>query len=611
MPRINLKFYALVVLISGLWFSAGFRTVTAHSDSHPFRYVSNNGVDQGVCSQPKSPCRSIEYAVNQAGKGDRVKVAAGEYQLDGLDIFFLLSDMVIIEGGYNKDFSARGAERNESVIKGLPGEYRQRLASRGFKLLRDQKDAAIQLSIKDRQLLSRYQKLTSATEGAAECEDGLAGEYPCHNLDLQSHIPLSSFSSNPTSANDIWGFVDLNDQREYALIGLRNATAVVDVTNPQAPVEVGSVEGISSSWRDIKVYQYFDEAENRYQAYAYVTTEAATQGMQILDLTGLPDSVSLASTLTEFSRAHNVYLGNTDYANGMPLDQSGASLYIAGSNKDEGAFRVFSLQDPVNPSLQLSPPAGTGYVHDVTSLNIEDERKNDCPSLQSNSALTNCQLFIDFNESSVDLWDMTDKSNPTLISSTGYAGANYTHSGWWSEDKMTLLIQDELDERELGIKTTLRAMDISDLSNPSIIGTYTGQTYAIDHNGFSVGNYYYMSNYRRGLSVIDISTPSDMVDVAFFDTYPVPEENDANFDGAWGVYPYLPSGNILVSDIGYGLFVLKLNENDGEMPTEPNDDSGTGDSVIPPPAPASSGGGSINTFLLGMFLIIAVMRRKA
>ena len=168
---------------------------------------------------------------------------------------------------------------------------------------------------------------------------------------------------------------------------------------------------------------------------------------------------------------------------------------------------------------------------------------------------------------------------------------------------MTLLVQDELDERELGIKTTLRAMDISDLVNPAIIGTYTGQTYAIDHNGFSVGNYYYMSNYRRGLSVIDISDPSAMADVAFFDTYPVPAENDANFDGAWGVYPYLPSGNILVSDIGYGLFVLKLNENDGAMPTEPDDGSGSADDDITPPAPPSSGGGSFNVLLLLLFLI--------
>ena len=66
-----------------------------------------------------------------------------------------------------------------------------------------------------------------------------------------------------------------------------------------------------------------------------------------------------------------------------------------------------------------------------------------------------------------------------------------------------------------------------------------------------------MSNYERGLTVLDITDPATPAEVGFFDTYT--PSNNASFNGAWGVYPFLPSGNILVSDINSGLYILKDN----------------------------------------------------
>ena len=592
------KIFRLLLAIS--LFAVPILPVLAHSGAHPVRYVSNKGADDGVCNKVSAPCRTIAYAVNQSSKGDKIHVAEGEYQVKGLDVFFLLSDMVELKGGYSSDFTKHHPASSQSTIKGIPAEYRQRLAKRGFKLLQDTKDSDIQLSIEDKKLLETYKTISSKVEGPSPCENGMAANYECHNIDLQSHIPLNEFSTNPSSANDIWGFVDLNNQKEYALMGLRNATVVVDVSDPQVPVEVGSISGAASTWRDIKVYQYFDNSTSRYKAYAYVTTEANLQGIQILDLTDLPNQVTLVATISEFSTAHNIYLANVNYANGTALPGLSPYIYVEGSNKSSGAFRVFNLTDPINPSLETTAPAGTGYVHDATSLVITDSRTSAC-----SNAHNPCELFVDFNEQTVDIWDMTDLTAPLMLSSTGYSGANYTHSGWWSDDKMTIFIQDELDERNLGLNTTLRALDISDLSNPQIIGTYTGQTAAIDHNGFTLGNYYYMSNYRRGLSVIDVSDPTNMKDVALFDTFSIPQENSANFNGAWGTYPYLPSGNILVSDIEYGLFVVKLNENDGDFPP-PSSGGNSGDGnadgeITLNGGNASSGGGSLGIF--GLVLV--------
>ena len=105
-----------------------------------------------------------------------------------------------------------------------------------------------------------------------------------------------------------------------------------------------------------------------------------------------------------------------------------------------------------------------------------------------------------------------------------------------------------------GLNTTLRVFDLTSLTDPVLAKVWTGPTEAIDHNGYVRGNRYYMSNYTRGFTVLDITTPAEPVEVGYFDTHPVSDSR--GFDGAWGVYPFLPSGSILVSDFSSGFYVL-------------------------------------------------------
>ncbi len=123
---------------------------------------------------------------------------------------------------------------------------------------------------------------------------------------------------SPRAASDIWGFVDADDGREYAVVGHRNGTVIVDVTAPGAPVVVGNIPGNPSLWREVKVLQV-PQPGGPHRAYAYVTTEAPGGGLQIIDLTNLPASVSLANTLAEFSTSHTLYISNIDYATNIAL----------------------------------------------------------------------------------------------------------------------------------------------------------------------------------------------------------------------------------------------------------------------------------------------------
>ena len=53
---------------------------------------------------------------------------------------------------------------------------------------------------------------------------------------------------------------------------------------------------------------------------------------------------------------------------------------------------------------------------------------------------------------------------------------------------------------------------------------------------------------------------ASLQEIGSFDTYLSPAANSAGTDGAWGVYPFLTSGTLLVSDIENGMFLLRKNE---------------------------------------------------
>jgi len=555
----RIKYFLLSILLISFCSLNTF----ADGENQKNRYVATTGIDKGDCSQRNTPCATIKYAIDKAAKADAVLIAGGNYRVAAEDVVHFLGDKVPLKSGFStRDlFNTQKSSLRPVTLIGIPAEFREELASKGFEIISDTKGLN-QNRIKEiEKFTAEFLEVSNTSKPAIDCIDGLAGNFPCNNISLQSQTPLSTMSSSPSSASDIWGHVDLNNNREYALMGLRNGTVVFDVTDPENPSEVGTIPGSSSTWRDIKVYQFQNGAS--FEAYAYVTTEAIGNGLQIIDLNDLPNSVSLANTISEFSDAHNIYISNIDYSTNTALDGMDAFIYIAGADKAFGAFRIFDLNNPTNPSLITAPPAGTGYVHDASSMVITDARTSQCAAGHNP-----CEIYIDFNESTVDIWDTTDKTAPFRISVTPYANSAYTHSGWPSTDNNYIFIQDELDEQNRGLNTTLRTLDISSLTSPTVSATYTGPTRAIDHNGFTNGDKYYMSNYRRGLSVLNVSNPESITETAFFDTFPSPSANSANFDGAWGTYPYLPSGNILVSDINNGLFILE------EKPTSFTNQSG-------------------------------------
>lgn len=541
-----------IIMILAIGYSQG---VQAHAEHDKARFVAYNGEDTGSCNNRFRPCKTVSYAAQKANKGDTILVAQGQYIIESeQDLLYFTGQIVPVLGGFNQveQYQGQNPDTFLTSISGVPAEYAEQLSLQGFHVLRDTKGVA-KLSLLGKGLNVTQLQLMQQKQVNTTCIDGSADGFACHNMSLLAHIPLADFPNNPSAASDIWGHVDLNTQKEYAIIGLRNGVAVVDVTTATSPEVVGSILGLASTWRDIKVYQYFDSSTLRWQAYAYSTTEA-DEGLTIIDLNDLENGISVVRRQTTDLSAHNIYISNLDYSLNIPLAGQTPAVHILGSNLFGGSFRSYALTDPETLGATYSHSSGTrdDYTHDAASLTINDPRAQiDC--VQANNS--DCLVFLDFNEDRLRVWDHTNKNQAIELGSSSYPNAEYTHSGWWSEDKQFVIVHDELDEQRHSLNTTLNIFDISSLSTPTLVGTWTGPTGAIDHNGFVRGNRYYMSNYERGLTVLDITDPSDPIEVGFFDTYPV--SDNPGFNGAWGVYPFLPSGNILVSDINSGLYIIQ------------------------------------------------------
>jgi len=383
---------------------------------------------------------------------------------------------------------------------------------------------------------------------ASSCSGGFAGEYPCQGIDFMSRVALSSFTGNPASASNLWGYVDLDDNREYAIIGLRNGTGVVDVTDPANPVIVGHIAGVSSQWREVKVYQFWNTSASRWDAYAYVTTEGSGGGIQIIDLTQLPTSVSLANTWTGVSTSHTDQISNIDFTTNVSNNPSFVPiLYISGANT--GGLRFVSLANPTTLT-EIGFWTGT-YSHDTYPHVFTDARANQC-----SPGHNPCEVVFSFaGTAGLKIIDVTNKSAPVTLSTLTYSQLGYVHSGWISSDGNYIFLHDELDEQNFGLNSTIRTINITSLTAPTVSNIYTGPTTAIDHNGYTIGNKFYFSNYTRGIGILDVTDPNAPVELSFFDTYPT--TNGVTFNGAWGVYPFLPSGNILISDIQRGLIVVR------------------------------------------------------
>ena len=366
------------------------------------------------------------------------------------------------------------------------------------------------------------------------CESGMAGIYPCDNVDLMSTISLSELGG-VQNMNDIWGWTDSDSGREFALIGMRNGTSFVEVTDPVNPLVIGSLATATTNslWRDVKVFN----------DYAFVVSEAGGHGMQVFDLAELlidyveyPVVFEQSAYYDLFGRAHNI-----------AINEASGYAYGIGTSTFSGGLHFVDISDPLNPQVAGGFGAD-GYTHDAQIVNYTGP----------DGDYFEREIAFCCNEDAVTIVDVTDKTDPVQISTLGYDFSAYTHQGWLTEDENFFIFNDEIDETSGFTPTTKTLiMDVRDLDNPVLHYEYLSSSTAIDHNLYTKGSLCYQSNYRSGLRILDIGNvfEQEISTLGFFDSQPMDDFQD--YSGTWSNYAYFPSGTVIMSDMYTDFFILR------------------------------------------------------
>lgn len=396
--------------------------------------------------------------------------------------------------------------------------------------------------------MKRITRIAVVALGLTLCFAAHAQQYARDNVRFLSRVRLSDFPGDPGSGSGCAGYVSPSG-KEYAVMGLRNGNAVVNITNPIMPVIVGHIPGANSQWHEVCVLG----------DYAYATTEGGG-GIQIIDLRQVDQGiVTLAATYT----GNGVSSGHTIQA--IPESKL---IMIHGGNMGGGerGLRALDCSDPENP-VEVGTWT-TKYVHDALYVKRTygpDAGKMICYAFCANG-LNGGMYIIDVtttvNAQGHNVPKMEQLGFIRYYPNSGDAGKFYSHSGSMSPDGKYIFANDELDElNDTAADCTTFVLDVQDLRNPTMSSKFVNPINAIDHNSMTQDGFLFLSAYKSGLRIYDMANSPSLSESGFFDTYP--EGSGFQFSGAWGTWAGFPSGNVIISDINRGLFVVDPSEAKG------------------------------------------------
>lgn len=308
--------------------------------------------------------------------------------------------------------------------------------------------------------------------------------------------------------SDVWGYTSL-DGEDYAMMGILDGVVFIRVEDMTIiDTVLGPMQSDPYFHRDIKTF------EN----YAFVVSEntGTNEGMQIIDLSSLPDSVSLASTYiyNDHIRSHN-----------MSIDVSTGFAYVLGQNRE--GVRVIDINNSEDP--QEIHYIFTEQIHDVFARN-------------------DTVYIAEGWRGTFSMYDVSQKTSPELIVRVDIPENGYVHTVWPSDDGKYVTTTEETATK------TVKIWTIEDLENIHVVGEYLGSN-LVAHNAQVMGSRLFISNYTYGMSIVDFSDPVDLIESAHFDTYTDNDDPSPPWVGNWGIYQYTENDFVFGSDIN-GLFTV-------------------------------------------------------
>ncbi len=352
----------------------------------------------------------------------------------------------------------------------------------------------------------------------------------CFGQNFKNTILLDNWQSDTILSNSsnvrysgCWGFTQ--NGKEYAVIGSTEGHHFFSLTESDSLQFIDFVPGRYVS------AQAITREYKTYQNYLYATGDEGDGSLQIIDLSHLPDSISLVQDIqnSEIGKIHNLFI---DTVNAL-LYACSVTPFLNGQELSLVPLKVFSLQDPLNPILLWQGPDDLFEVHDVF--------------VRNNLAILNCGY------EGIRIYDFTQPNQPIYKSNLSiYQDQGYNHQGWLCPDNKTYVFADETAGTKIK-KATLNS-DFSITIN-SLFGTENTPYDKTAHNIHCTNEFAFVAYYNDGLRIYDLrsNTPQE---IAFYDTHQDESGNTFSMWGAWGIYAFLPSNRILISDRISGLFLF-------------------------------------------------------
>ena len=329
-----------------------------------------------------------------------------------------------------------------------------------------------------------------------------------YNIELKNLISFENDSNN-FGVSDVWGYTD-ETGIEYAIVGYRYGTIIIDVSSSSNPIEVANIIGPSNG------DYYYHRDYKTFENHLYIVNEmyGGDMGMQVVDLRPLPENPPIQlDTYDNISQSHNLWIDNSGYA--FIEHQTGDNIHIA------------NLSNPSSPIYH-----GSFFSE---GLNCHDIYTRDQTGYISEGYSNRFGIY--------DLSNLSNISDPiATIPCEGYA-----HNAWLNDMGTHLITTEETNNK------TVKIWDIRDLNNIILSGEYLGEN-NLAHNVHVFNDLLYISHYTTGLKIVDIYNPERPVEIAAYDTYE--ENDDSGFYGCWGAYPFTNNNYVYASDMQNGLFIF-------------------------------------------------------
>ena len=349
------------------------------------------------------------------------------------------------------------------------------------------------------------------------------------NITLLDNWQDTSLMSNSSQVrySGLWTFSKGND--EYAVIGTTEGAAFLQLMENNELLFIDSIEGNYAS------SQAITREYKRYQNYIYAIGDEGDASLQIIDISYLPDSVTLANEVQDerVGKAHTIHI---DSVNAL-LYLCSVTPIVNGQALGLVPLRVFSLDNPLEPVLLWEGFEDLAEVHDM--------------ELRDQIAILNCGF------DGIRVYDFSTPAAPIYLSNLEfYQNQGYNHQGSLSPDMSTYVFADETP----GTRIKKCAFSSNyDLQIQHNFGVPDAPYLKTPHNIYITNNLAYVAYYNDGVRIYDLRN-NPPKEIAAYDTHIDLPGNTFSMWGAWGISADLPSERIVVSDRISGLFLFDFDQ---------------------------------------------------